>query len=87
MEHTIANQIYRYRYRSLCKRRRIYKKDGVGINGSYSGTSGNMPIELPSGIGVDDIASINWSLSYEKGFANWRQIGKGVISLATIFQL
>ncbi len=63
------------------------KKDGVGINGSYSGTSGNMPIELPSGIGVDDFASINWSLSYEKGFANWRQIGEGVISLAAIFAI
>lgn len=44
---------------------------GTGYSVSASGTSGNMPIELPNGTQIDDYGSLNWSLSYGKENINW----------------
>ena len=47
---------------------------GTGYSVSASGTSGNMPIELPNDTQIDDYGSLDWSLSYSKENINWDNV-------------
>ena len=59
-------------------------KTGLAIQTGASGTSGNMPFELPDGIVVTNYAKLNWSYTLESHIMNWKQMGEGVLSLAAI---
>ena len=65
----------------------IVDKNGLGYSGGVGGTSGTMPFKLPDNTVIEDFGSINWSLVYEGEFADWKQVGEGVISLAAIVAL
>lgn len=54
------------------------------MHGGVSGTSGNMPFELPDGIVVTNYSNVNWSYTAEENFANWKQIGEGVLTIGAI---
>lgn len=65
----------------------IVDKNGLGYSGGVGGTSGTMPFKLPDNTVIEDFGSINWSLVYEGEFADWKQVGEGVISLAAIVKV
>ncbi|MEG0191522.1 MAG: RHS repeat-associated core domain-containing protein, partial [Lachnospiraceae bacterium] len=53
-------------------------KEGIGINSTFGGTTGNMPLPLPDRTYINDYADVSWSLSSDLQIANWRQVAETV---------
>lgn len=49
-------------------------QNGMGINKTLGGTSGDLPLYLPNGIKIEDYADVSWSLSGDIQIMNWEQI-------------
>ena len=63
------------------------KLSGTGYSVSTSGTSGTMPLPLPNGTQIDDLGSINWSLSYSGEVGNWKNMLEAVATAGAIVGL
>lgn len=63
---------------------RYMDANGYGLSIATGGTSGNMPFPLPDGTQIDDFESINWSLSYDQEFINWKILLETVLTAGAI---